>query len=890
MSPLKASLLALLLAALPQAAPGGTDDLAELFPEDAMVFAEVTRIPDILRDWEKYAEGYLPPAKKKELIEKLRKDQQESLDKIPEKLRKDLERGLPTIQRTAAYLRMGPGGEPEWAVAAASSDPDLFKRIVDEDLKVFAVEEKIHDGVPVLLIRKLGDLKLEIGFLVAAAGRRLVVAGSWDVMTAALDRAAGKGKGEDLRRNPSYRALAAPGEAPTLRAFWSGMGSFMDMVGSMGMGRRSSAHEMDKVNALLGLDKIGGFLVEATLTPGKIASSARLQIGSPCPLYDLWRQPAGPKDLLKYVPATSPVVAHVNAKSGKAVWESVERLIRRHDEIEKLSTPPGEERRRGGLQEEMDREFMDNLGMKVADIFGAIGDEAVFALVGPDALAFDEKMLGAIFFAVKAADPAGAKDFLQRLVAKIGGYETKEEAGAVFYQPAGEAGERPVFALKDGVCLIGAARGALLAGLEAAKDGKHFAAGLPADAARASKLLALDFGGLWKAMAGKMGAQMPPEVRDLDFDAKALLMFEEKEGELVLRTGDGGAGLALQAFWLGVPAGLFFGRSVAMGAALGGDVELPDAAALPIVVAPPLPADQIVAKVKALAADLQADDVVKREEAAAGLRALGPQAAPAVAAAYKASSDAESRGRLLGQLVEWKAYDAMPEVLHAKVEKFLDGFRKPARNNDPNRFGNDMPVQWYRHEGMPWTYCMEPSWVNQHVLKATPHLDVLGYAAGARAAAGAVAGEAIPVEARRRIGSILAYVDCGKAGEALVAARDGAADAELKSYLQIALGWSDDAKCRKAVLDGLKDGDVWMRRSSFIAAERSGDAALVGRLLELLKDADFETRWNAAFTLRAITGRKISINVYAAKAEVDAAIAAAGAWWEANKAGFKPAK
>src|SRR5688572_14151692 len=330
----------------------------------------------------------MPAAKKKELLDNMEKGAKEELDKIPELLRKDLEKLLPTVQRAALGLRMGADG-PEWAVAAASSDPALFKKIVDDDLKVFTSEERVHGGVTARLIRKLGDVPLlPAGIWFAAAGRRLIATSQWATLTTLLDRAANKAAGTDLRINPSYRAFSAtPGDAPAFRAF-TGFSSMMDVMGGFGMGRRSSAHEMDKVNAFLGLDKIGGFLVEASLKPGKISSVARLRIGSPCPLYDAWRQPAGPKDALKYIPANAGVTAHVNAKSGKAVWADVLKLMARYEEIEAVASPaPGQGRPRREMKEQLDREFERNMGVKPDELFGAIGNEAAFGLVGPDAFA-----------------------------------------------------------------------------------------------------------------------------------------------------------------------------------------------------------------------------------------------------------------------------------------------------------------------------------------------------------------------------------------------------------------------------------------------------------------------------------------------------------------------
>ncbi|HEX7899999.1 MAG TPA: HEAT repeat domain-containing protein [Planctomycetota bacterium] len=888
MSFVKASLLALVLLAPAQA--GGVDDLAELFAEDTMVFAELTGVGRIAQDWKEHAGAYLPAAKKKELLDQMEKGAKEEIEKIPELLRKDLEKLLPTLQRAAVGLRMGPDG-PEWAVALASSDPALFKKIVDDDLKVFGADEKIHGGVTVRLIRKMGDLQLlPEGVWFAAAGRRMIATSQWSVMTALLDRAANRAAGTDLRVNPNYRAFAAtPGADPAVRAF-SGFGSMMDAMSGFGMGRRMAAHEMDKINAFLGLDKIGGFLVEASLKPGKVSSVARLRIASGCPLYDAWRQPAGPKELLKYMPADAAVTAHVNAKSGKSVWADIAKLMDRYEQIEAVGAPPpgqpGRPPRK--MREQMERGFERELGLKPEDLFGAIGDEAAFGLVGPDAFAFDLRMAHALLFVVKAADPATAKETLKKIVARLGAYETKEVDGATFHLPPGEKADLPRFALKDGVCLIGGSKESIDAGLAAAKSGKHFAAGLPPEAAKASKILAADLGAFWKAMAPKLGPALPEEAKALEFDARSLVLFEEKENEVLLRSSDG-TGLAVQTAVVAMPLSLIVMRGSMRMAMMGGMEDVAPVEVDVAIDAPPLPADEVAARVKAWVEDLQADDVVKREEAAGKLRALGKQAVPPVVAAYKSAADAETRGRLLSLLMDWKAYDAMPEVLAKKIDAFLQGFRRAPNPNDQRAMMMmNMGVQWYRHEGMPWTYCMEPSWVNEAGLKATPHVDVLRFAPGARAAAEAAVAENVPVEPRRRLASILAYVDCGKAGESLIAARDAARDPEIKSYLQIALGWSSDPKCRAAVRDGLKDADVWTRRSSFIAAERSKDPAAVGALMELLNHADTETRWNAGYTLKSLTHKKVALNIYAPKAELDAAREAAAAWWGKNKDTFKP--
>lgn len=884
MPAVKAALAALLLLAAPQAA-AHPDTLAELFPEDALVFAEVSGLADLARDWRTYAEAYLPAPGRKEALDGLEKAMTEGLRQVPERLMKDLEKLVPALRRSAVGVWMDPAAGPQVAGALSASDPALLKRIVEEGLKPFAADERPQGGSTLLLLRRIGDLSLGKGVWIGAAGTRLVLAPDGAAVARMLDRAAGKPvPGGDLRGHAAYKSFAAAPDGPSVRASWTGFATIGDLAGGFGRGQRSSAHEMDKVNAVFGLDKIGAFLLEASLRPGRIASTARLRMDGPCALYDVWRQPAGPKETLAFVPPDAGLVAHVNASSGKDVWAGIETLMRRYDAVNALTLPPGGRPRRT-VKEEVDRDLEREFGLPPARLFGAIADEAAFALAGPDAFAFDGRMLNAILFVVKATDPAEARDVLRAILGRQKNYEEKEQDGVLWWRPGQGAREAPIFALQGRMCLIGFAAETLEAALAAAKAGSNVAGGLPPEAAAASKLLRADLGGFWKGLVPRIGGELPPEARGLAVEGRSWIFFEEKPEELRLKTSDGGVGLAVQGGVMLMPLLI-----LSEGPRRHARMEEVEAPAAPAPAAAPLPAEEVAATVKALVADMQADDVVKREEAVVGLRALGPQAIPAMVAAIQATSDAETRGRLLDQLVKWNAYDAMPEVLARKVESFLADFRRAPTARERALQRAERTVNWYRHEGSPWPHSLEPHWVNETALRKVPHVDVLQYAAGAKAAAEAATGERLPLESRKSLASLLAFLDCGKAGATLVAARDGARDPDVKVLLQIALGWSDDPACRKAVLDGLTDGDAWIRRASFIAAERTSDPELVGRLVELLSSKDAEIRWNAGYTLGVLTKRKIRINVYAPEAEVEAAVGAAGAWWASNKATFKPGR
>ena len=161
-------------------------------------------------------------------------------------------------------------------------------------------------------------------------------------------------------------------------------------------------------------------------------------------------------------------------------------------------------------------------------------------------------------------------------------------------------------------------------------------------------------------------------------------------------------------------------------------------------------------------------------------------------------------------------------------------------------------------------------------------MDFLDSAEGAKAVLQALGREGITVEQRRRIASLLAYRNCCKAGKALLAARDASMDPETKMWLQIALGWSEAPECRAAVIAGLLDKDVWLRRASFLAADRLKHADVVEALLGFLKSPELELRWNASYTLRGLTGGRLDVNVYGPQAKIDGA----ARWWVENKAGY----
>lgn len=865
---------------------GNPDDISTLLPEETVLFAEVIRPGKLYKEWKDYLGAFCTPEGKAKVIEQLEKALNEQAgDEIPEKLKKDVEKGFPSVQRMAVALsRPKSGGEPFWALVASASNGDFFKALI-EDLTVFAAEEKTHQGAKVLVIRKVGKHDLgSMKLCIAASGKRLVASSNVANVMAVLDRAAGKAAGADLRKNPNYARFAPQtGEDPAVRVFgemnWLGMSDLFG--GSFGY-RRANAHGIDVADAALGFRKIRAATLEATLRPGKIAATTRLVVDSPCPIYDVWRQPAGPKETLKLVPADAQIAAHLNLRGGRELLGEIDKLVKRFTDIEKKTRPKGNpEFERPDF--DWKKSFEQEMGMSIEEAASAIGSEVAFAMVGDDALAGEQNMMGSLLFVVGLADAEKAKKVVVQAVTKVGSpYETKKEGETTFWIPQQE-GPQPVIALQGKFVLIGTKIETVKKGLKAGADGTGFAKQLPAGAAGASKLVSIRNNAIWSLVKMGLGPKLPDIEKELDLKGLSTVLFTEEKNETRLSSMDAGLGLNVQTGVMMVPLLFVVGGSMrAFGAFDPGEEDPLAKKDEPRKDPVPLPADKLAAEVKKYLAGMRADDVVTRDDSEAALKGLGAQAAKLLAEAVRKETDAEVKGRILGILSAWKAYDAFPELLKTKVEGFLSGFQKVTGEENGGRF-----VQW-RQEGMSdFPYGMEPGWADTTLARRVEHHDVLDAPQGVRALAERLTSDRFNVQQTRNLAAVFAYNECGAAGDLLAAAKLKVEDAEAKCFLQIALGWSSDAKAKEALYAGLKDGDVWMRRASFLGVEHTKDTGAIPRLMDLLGDKDNETRWNASYTLRQVTGGRVAVNIYVPDDELKAAVAAGRDWWEKNKTTYK---
>ncbi len=860
------------------AGPGKPDDVAELLPKDTILFAELVRAPKVLHDWKDYIGAVCTEAGKKNVCDEIEKAIKPAIDMIPEKLLKDLEAGLPNLQRLA--IAMIPGEHaPGYAVICTTSDEASLRKIMD-DLKVFESEEINHQGHTIVVIRKMGEMRFGNGLLVCQVGKRVVFSTDAPSVYSVLDRAVGKGRGEDLRSNRLYKQLSNDvTDDPVIRAFSDMPWDMFDDYGGLGWrAKRASAMQMDEMDAILDFRKIRGTTLEATLKPGAVATKARVHVDASCRLYDAFKQPAGAKETLKFIPPDAMIAAHVNLKGGAELWPKIVEMFKRADTIEGKRRKNQEGR---DTLKQFDAEIEREIGVKADDIVALVGKEVAFSMVGEDPFSGEQNAVESLLFVVEVTDAEKAKELIGKITAKIGNYEEKTDGGAAMWLFKQEGQPMPIFALTGKTVLIATKPDVLKAALKSAADGGWFAKTLPEGAAGCSKILGVKHAALWKLLFMITRGGLPDLSKDLKLDRWSTVLLKEEKDFVELTCTDVGVGLNTMGSLVVLPLMI-----LGMGRAYGrteGEIVQPKAA---VVESKPLPADKLAEQVKKNITDLRSDEVATRDAGMQAMRGIGRQASKLLAEACKTETDAEVKGRLIDLLLEWKAYDDLPELAQKKADAFLTEFLKALGSDDPSM--RSAFTSWDSSEEQDfYGWSIEPYYVNLGLLDRMRHRDIAEIPAAMKKLAEGLMNEKTPIETRRLIAQVLAFQDSSGAADVILAALQKSDDAAIKPFLQIALGWSSDAKAVEAVVKGFKDASRKISRASFIAADHTKSPAVVSALVDLLKESDPETQWNAAFTLRGLSDNKIWVNSFALDDEVKAQVAAGAAWWEKNKASWK---
>jgi hypothetical protein len=603
----------------------------------------------------------------------------------------------------------------------------------------------------------------------------------------------------------------------------------------------------------------------------------RMPVEPGCRIYDTFRQPAGPKDLLVHLPKKTMLFAHQNLKGGKEVWGDIEVFIRRYQEAEKKIWPG---RERGDNLAELTRHFTKELGFGPSDLAAVVGNEILLAMTEGGDAPNPEQLFIVLF---RTTDAARMRELMEKAAEKSGKFTSTTEDKLTVYKRT--EGGPPCFGIRDTTVAIGFGEALVKETLAAKEDASGASKRLPKDAASASGIFVVNPASFLDLALKLSGTEKPEPLTHMRPDGWSVTLFRTEKDAATITSTDSGYGAALQTTLVGLPILAMGIARVFMIRFEGPGMEHTASAPVKAEPEPPaLPAGELSKRVTEQIALLRSEELAVREKASADLKALGRQAVPLLVAAYKAEKDPEARSRLTSLLVHNNAWDVMPELLDHKVDAFFDEFLASLETRDDRQF-------WGGYASWSAPDSAEPYSIEPHeqpaYLARFKYADILSNPVAMKRLVERIRKADLPAAKRAQFAALLAFHDCAPASETVLQLRDVVTDAESRAYLTIALGWADDAKVKEALYRSLESKEVAIRRGAFLAAERSRDPEIITRLLERAKDADFETRWNAGYTLRALTGGKIELNAFLPDPEFEAQLLAARKWWEGAKGSFK---
>jgi hypothetical protein len=846
---------ALLLLAHPvDSATRVNDHVLALLPADLFSYVGVEDFRQLEPAAKEFLERVAPNSK---LFEDLQQKMNQGIGQLPEPFKTSIQEGMKKVIsiHVAATSTFAP-------IAIVRADDEAFMtKLVHETIKSKSIETIVLGDRKAYRIEDAG---IPYGAMFVTSVKDIGIACSdLEPLKDILARADGKTAPAGLKGTPLFEKLS------TARKTKLGVQSYVDIgrlftVGiSYSSNSRYGAYQSMQVDAVTGIGDLRNAWFEMSYEQGKIYSKAEVSVGKRCHLYhNIWRQKDGSKDLLKYVPADAAAVAHVNIESGETFLKQLESIVRRADEISSV-----ESGQRRSEWDEFTKEFAQELGITVQEAAEVIDNEAAFFFAPAD---WDAMMRNAngLCFIGKMKNP----DKLKVAVQKVAGgrtfrrmkWQEKPYKGVTIF--VGENPDfEPAYALDGTMLLFGSGEKTIQKAIDA-KQGANFA---PRVTSPCSKVMAINLKALIRFIHVVSQGEVPDwfkQMSDGHFDTAICTESEDRISASAQDCGAAGLGFSGISFMI-FPMVM---RPVA-------PIQPPKPETKPIEqVELPKDADKFIA---GLIDDLSSDEHAKRDAATQKLKGIGRPAVPALVKALSENTDPEVKSRAEEVLLFLKAYDAFPGLLDRKVGGIVEELKKTFETEQGRWISH-----WQANQDGLWN--IEPS-MYMPMFAAPVDMEVLESPEGLRKFASLLTSQNLQPITRQNMAFMLAQRDTASCSAELQKAFE-TAEQEIKWFSLIALGRCTDAKAREIVIKNLESEQLGLRRSAFLAAERSTDAALIPALLKALDHKSVETKFNAAFTLDQLTKGAIKVNVFLSAAERDAQVKAANEWWDKNKATFKP--
>lgn len=826
---------------------------ADFLPKDVSAFAELRNAGAIPGALKAYVDRHAAEGKAGEALQKINDAFDTALENLPEEARKKVKTRLLAVRSVAVAFPEFRGFDdaPRAVFVVEAANEAIATAVLDEDLNPWiSTSFRVGDD---RVLRFDTDPPL----FLARRGAFLIASTELPEVAAALKRA----PADSIAAHPSYAELGAETSAtPVLRGFFDV--AHMTSQSSLN-DTRADRWDYDLADAAVGWSNIRSVLFHGGVNDGIVKTRVETRTTGPVPALELLRGAGGDPDAWTYVPANLIIGQSLRFDGVESFRDRLKGFL---DRIDAVMVESGREPER--LWEEFDRTLAKELSVAPNEFVDAAANEVLVYMARDFEGPADLDTPTGVGLIVRIKDRSKAERIVERLketseLREVEEWIEKDHKGVtIFHSP--EERLPWAYAFTDEVFIGGFGIATIESALDAHAAGDGFVAHAPAElmksahqttAIRLSPLMML-----LEAIAGGLGGGLDLGGSLASPNSTDVTAIRPTEQGVELRSeGCGGSALIFSfVAWIPLMLSGFDYWPGEMSPAVEDTEPRVAAPETDAAEAYPLPDDAdafIGRQVRAL----RSEDAAERDEATAILLRIGRPAAPALAEEAARTGDPETKLRITILIEAAGAYEALPDLLDEKFAAL-----SAALGREGLQF-----LEWNGLEPMVWS-----SRLKTEVVLHSP--------AGIERLATLLKDSKDP-RVRTNAAALLALYDSASAEAAIRELWSAENDPTTKLHLLVALGWGSGAEVAAA----LGSADQPTQRAAFVGAERCASPAVADALFGLLDADDAETRFNAAFTLRRLTGGAINVNPFLPKAERPARADQARGWWTGARDGFR---
>jgi len=324
------------LAVPARSTPIDNEEVLRLLPADALLYAGVEDFRYAYDEAKKFVERVAPDS---ELFEELEGMALRMFEEMPERMREGVKTELKNLVSAHVVMVPRPQAMPTAIFLVRCAEAEPLKKFVLETLKEeLSGQDTEFDGHAGVVFQPQQGME----WFATVVGGVAAVTEDRGLLENILARADGKEAPPSLKDSPHYERLSTRKAARVGAKLYVEIGRLFEsaMENSPYQSGRYAAYHSDTQDAILGMSGLGGLWLDASLDAGNATARLEVGVGPEFRFYhEVWRQDAGPKEALKYVPREAAFALHANFESGEAMLEKLDRFCKRLDRVDAAQSP-----------------------------------------------------------------------------------------------------------------------------------------------------------------------------------------------------------------------------------------------------------------------------------------------------------------------------------------------------------------------------------------------------------------------------------------------------------------------------------------------------------------------------------------------------------------------